>query len=126
MCTVLAHFTNRVFPAENVYVQVENALTCILALVHHKAITLFASVLRGDFGNFYEHVFNELRTVSVHFGEKFEVVFGHGEKMHLRLRLDIFEHEHFIVFIHLCRGNLAPYYFTEKAIVFKHKILLFV
>ena len=60
----------------------------------------------GDFRHAQHHFAKQLLVLRLGMGERIKMGFGDEQQMHGRCGVDVFEAEHFVVFIHDAAGDL--------------------
>ena len=74
-------------------------LTSVLALVGYEAKTVLQAECIGERGEFFDALCESLRLGVGHFDDICVVLFGDEQKMHGRLRIEVLDDDHIVVFV---------------------------
>src|SRR5271157_2298353 len=106
-----------VAPADKVQMQVEDRLAGLGTNVVHRSVALLDPALASEFGGDELAVADDFRVFRRGLFQASDVALGDDEHMRRSLWIDVFEDEHFVVFVDLLGGDFTGNDLAEEAVV---------
>ena len=113
---VLAHLFVKRVSAQDVDVEVMDALSSVFSLVGHKSKTIFKAKVGGDFAHLFKALAKGDGVFFSHLGDVSIVLLGDEQKMDGGLRRNVLDDDHIVVFIKTGAWDFSSYNFTKKTV----------